>query len=130
MAEPVGVVVENEVVAGRLVVDSTLWVAVVTVDVSVGTTLEGFLTSDCRCAAENIGRRCREDGRLDVVVYHGITPVVGNDINIEQSFSVQTTRVEVIDAFDCRVVKVERLDVADDFVVHTLLVPCMIAECC
>ena len=128
MTEPVGVVIENEIVTGRFVVDGTLWVAIVTVDVSVGTTFEGFLTDDCRCAAENVGRRCREDGCLDIVVHHGVTPVVGNDIDIEHAFSIQATRIEVIDTFNCRVIEIERLDVTDDLVVHTLLVPCMVAE--
>ena len=130
MTEPVGVVVEDDIVTGRLVVNGPLWIAIVTVDVSVGTTLEGFLTDDCRCAAQNVGRRCREDGCLDIVVNHGVPPVVGNDIDVEYSFSVQATGVEVINAFDCWVVQVERLDVADDLVIHTLLVPCMVAESC
>ena len=127
MTEPVGVVVEDQIVTGRFVVDSTLWVTIVTVDVSVCTTLEGFLTDDCRCAAENVGRRCREDCCLDIEINHGVAPVVGNDIDVEHSFSVQSTGIEVINAFDSWVVKIERLDVTDDLVVHTLLVPCMVA---
>ena len=130
MAEPVGVVVEDEVAASRLVVDSTLRVTIIAVDVSVGATLKGLLTDNCRCTAKNVGWRCREHCCLDVEVNQGVTPVVCNDVNVEHAFCVETTRVEVINSFNRRVVEIERLDVTNDLIIDALLVPCMVAKCC
>ena len=130
VTEPVGIVVEDEIVAWRLVVDGSLWVAIITVDISVGATLKGFLTNDRRCAAKNIGWSCREDRCLDVIIDHGVTPVVCGDINVEHSLSVKTTRVEVINSFNSRIIEIERLDITNNLVVHVLLIPCMVAERC
>ena len=130
VAKPVGVVVEDEVAASRLVVDSTLRVTIIAVDVSVGATLKGLLTDNCRCTAKNVGWRCGEHCCLDVEVNQGVTPVVCNDVNVEHAFCVETTRVEVINSFNRRVVEIERLDVTNDLVIDALLVPCMVAQCC
>ena len=130
MTEPVRIVIEDDIVAGCFVVDSTLWVSIIAVDVTGCTALERFLTNDCRRTAENIRRSCREDCCLDVVIDHGVTPVVVDNINVEESFSIKATWVEVIDSFDRWIVKIERLDVANDVVVDCLLIPRMITQCC
>jgi len=130
VAKPIGVVVEDEVAAGRLVVDSTLRVAIIAVDVSIGTTLKGFLTDNCRCTAKNVGWRCGEHCCLDIEINHGVTPVVCNDINVKHAFCIETTRVEVINSFNRRVVEIERLDVTNDLIIDALLIPCMVAQCC
>ena len=130
VTEPIGVVVEDEIATGRFVVDSTLWVTIVTVDVAIGATFEGFLTDNCRCTAKNIGRCCREDRCLNVEIDHGITVIVGNDINVEYSFCIETTWVEVIDTFNRWIVEIEWLDIANDFVIDRLLVPRVVAQRC
>ena len=129
VTKPIGIVVEDEIAASSLVVNRTLWVAIIAVNISFGTALKGFLTDDCRCAAENVEGVAEKTVAL-ISKSTMVLPQLLVMTSMSNIPSAYKPLVEVIDAFDCRVIEIERLDVTDDLIVYTLFIPSVIAERC
>ena len=123
VSEPIGVVVEYFLLAGVLIVDCTLRVLTLFVSVSVCSAFKSFLAKCSRGATVNVGRSCRIDRRLDIIINCGVSIVVGFYLDIKDSFSIQSSGVEVLKTLDHWVVKVEWSNVSNNFVVLALFIP-------
>ena len=128
VTEPVSGFTEDSLAAGGFGVDGPVGVAVVGESVALTGGFEGFLTDLAWRTAVDVRGQGREDRGLDVEVHFGVAPVVRGDHDVEGVLGIEGASAEVFDALHGGVVHVERREVAHQFVVEFLLVPCVVGQ--
>ena len=126
MTEPVGCLAKDGFAARCLGVDGPVGVAVVAEAVALAGGLERLLTDLAWGTAVDVGREGGEDRGLHVEIDLGVAPVVGGHHDVEGVLCVEGARAEILNAFDRRVVDVERREVSHGVIVEFLLVPCVV----